>query len=35
LKILKSRGVKAAVIGKVVKGNAITVHFEASKIRLK
>src|SRR3989344_4038947 len=35
LSILKAKGVKAGVIGKVVKGNSITVDFEGEKIKLK
>ena len=35
LNILKAKGVKAGVIGKVVKGGAITVEFEGRKMVLK
>ena len=35
LGVLKAKGVKAGVIGKVVKGGAITVEFEGKRMVLK
>ena len=35
LGVLKAKGVKADVIGKVVKGSAITVEFEGKRMVLK